>query len=493
MKLISELLISTAKRCPDREAVVCGQERLSYRDLAQGVNGFVRVLLERGLGYQDRVAVFLPNSPLFMICFFALAKIGAIALTFNINYKEEELRSYLIAQGVKYIISDGQRKDICEKAAEEIPVKIVMMDYDFDQNDIKTKRQYNRYSAIEVGADTEALWQFSSGSTGRPKIAARTHFNIITEAQSISKTIGINAGDKVFCAVPLFHAYGFGSAMMASVYKGATLILIDRFHPREILDILEKERVTIFFGVPYMFSILADIDKKKNNKFDCLRYCFSAGISLPKEVSRKFYKKFGIYVRDLYGTTETGCISINLNEGIHKTLDSVGLPIKGTRIEVVLENSNKAKIGQIGEVVVKTPTCAQKYYLGNLTKPLLKRGSFYTGDLGKKDKSGNLYLTGRKTSFINVAGAKVDPREVEETLRKYPGVKEAAVVGSPDKLRGEIIRAFVVLNGRSPAAKDLLIYCRKKLADFKVPRLIEFRKELPRSSLGKILKGYLSG
>lgn len=331
----------------------------------------------------------------------------------------------------------------------------------------------------KVKAQDAVLEQFSSGSTARPKLARRTHSNLLKEAENISQTIKISSRDKILCAVPLFHAYGFGTGMLSAIYSGAALILVNRFRSRRILNILRQEKVSIFFAVPYMFRMLAhSLDKRM--RLPALKYCFSAGISLPEEVCKKFYSKFGVFVRDLYGTTETGCLAINLGRRPQTGLNSVGLPIKGAKIEIFLRKGHKkAKAGQKGEIAVKTPTCA------------LKRSYFYTGDIGKVDKGGNLYILGRKTSFINVAGMKVDPKEVEEVLNRHPGVKEAVVLAAPDKLRGEVVKAVVVPESSVLDKKALLKYCRKFLADFKLPRVIEFRDKLPRSSLGKILKGYL--
>jgi long-chain acyl-CoA synthetase len=342
-----------------------------------------------------------------------------------------------------------------------------------------------------INSDDEALYQFSSGSTVKPKLAGRTHYNILSEAENVCKTIGISRKDKLLCAVPLFHAYGFGTVMTPSIYAGATLILINKFNPRRVLNMLKNERITMFFGVPYMFSLLFDIAADKKIELLNLKYCFSAGISLPPEVSRNFYRKFGVFVRDLYGTTETGCISVNLNKDVGGTLDSVGLPIKGTKVNIKGEDEKKARIGENGEIIVKTPTCGRWYYIENAKKPIAKNGYLYTGDIGKKDRKGNLYIVGRKTSFINVAGAKVDPVEVEEVIRKYPGIKDVAVLGYQDKLRGEVVKAVIVSNGAALDKKSILKYCRNKIADFKVPRIIEARDKLPRSPLGKLLKGYL--
>ncbi len=491
MKVLPELIKATAKRFRHNISIIYDKESLTYSDLSRGIDIFAGYLLNNGINYQDKVAVFLSNNPLFIITFFAIAKIGAIAITLNTNYKEEELRSYLKGMSVKYLMLDVQLKDKCGKAIYGTAINLIIMNSKVIYPKISRRVDKNYNIDIRINTDDEVLQQFSSGSTGKPKRVGRTHFNILSEARSVSKTIGISSKDKILCAVPLFHAYGFGSAMLPSIYSGAKLILLDKFNPRRVLGILKKEKITILFGVPYMFSMLADVLMKKRPKIPSLRYCFSAGISLPPEVSKKFYRKFGVFVRDLYGTSETGCISVNLNKGIETTLNSVGLPIIGTKVEVILEDANKAKVGQTGEIAVKTPTCGRRYYIENTNKPLLKDSYFYTGDIGKKDKKGGLYILGRKTNFINVAGTKVDPKEVEDLLKKHPAVKEAVVLGFPDKLRGEVVRAVVVPKNASLRKNSILKHCREKLADFKVPRVIEFRDKLPRNSLGKMLKGCL--
>jgi len=488
MKKVSDLLELTVNKFPDSLAIVFGDERLSYLKLKLMADRFTAFFLNSGFDYKDKVAVFLPNSPLFVISFFALNKIGAIAVTLNINYKEEELRNYLKASKVKYIITDKQNQDKCVKASRDASVKCLILDYGTDKNN----NLPIKLSGIgaKIKPPDEALRQFSSGSTGKPKIVGRNHCNLLEEAKSVSETIKVSPQDKILCVVPLFHAYGFGSAMTPSIYAGATLVLIDKFNPRKVLKILKEEKITIFFAVPYMFGMLADYSKNKI-KLPRLKYCFSAGISLPQEISQNFYHKFGVFVRDLYGSTETGCISINLNRCVEETFNSVGLAISGTEIEIILDNGQKAGAGQKGQIVVKTPTCGSRYYSGDNKKLLLRNGYFYSGDLGKKDQEGNLYILGRTTSFINVAGEKVDPVEVENVLKKHAEVKEAVVLGYSDKLRGEAVRAVIVPQDNFSDKNLLLKYCRERLADFKIPRLIEFRDTLPKNALGKVLKGCL--
>lgn len=491
MRTPSELIKITSRQFGHKLAIIYDKETLTYSGLSRKIDIFTGYLLNENINFQDKVVIFLPNSPLFVIAFFSVAKIGAVAVTLNTGYKEEEIKSYLKGASVKCLISDGRLKDRCEKAISGMAIKLVIIGPEIIHTKISRRLNRNYNTDIKNNFDIEVLQQLSSGSTGKPKRVGRSNFNILNEAKSISRTIGISSKDKILCAIPLFHAYGFGSAMMSSLYSGARLILLDKFSPRKILNILKKEKITIFFGVPYMFSMLVDVLMKGKLKIPSLRYCFSAGISLPPEVSIKFHLKFGVFVRDLYGTSETGCISLNLNKCIKATINSVGLPIAGTKVEVIMEDGDKVKPGQTGEIVVNTPTCGRWYYTGNTKKTLFKDGYFYTGDIGRKDKEANLYIVGRKTTFINVAGTKVDPREVEEALKKHPGVTEAVVLGFPDKLRGEAVKAIVVPKSYFLHKNILLKYCRERLADFKVPRFIEFRDKLPKNALGKVLKGCL--
>jgi len=486
MKVISEMVNLVTRRYADKIAVICNREYLTYHYLGCMIDKFNRLLLEMGLDYQDRVAIFLPNSPLFIIAFFALAKIGAITVPLNIDYKEEELKNYLIAFRIKYIILNKQKEDNYKKVIKDMFVKPIIVSEENSTGKV-SEGLHNKIN-IKVDPEDEVLYQFSSGSTGKPKIVARTHINLLNEAKSLSHSIGVSTRDKILCPVPLFHAYGLSAIMMVSIYSGATLVITDNLSPHNLLNILEKEKITLFFGVPYIFSMLLNITLRRKIKLPFLKYCFSAGISLPLFIAKKFYSQFGIFPRSFYGTTETGCISINLNKHVEDILDSVGPPIKGTEIRIILENGKPAKVGQIGEIVVKSLSCGRNYYINNKAKSLLIGGYFYTGDLGKKDEKGNLYIVGRKTFFINVAGVKVDPKEVERVLKKYPGVKEVVVLGFPDKLRGELVKAIIVSDGSRLNKKLLLKFCRERLAAFKVPSDIEFRDRLPMSPLGKILK-----
>lgn len=490
MKTISELVGETINEYSNRIAINYKREYLTYNDLDRKIAQFSHILLENDINYQDRVAIFLPNNPSFIISFFAIVKIRASAVAFNINYKKDELRNYLKFCRIKYIIFDKQNEDKCKSAIQNSSVKFISIDN--SSLAIKSDRKLYKKINIELASKDEVLYQLSSGSIGKPKVIIRNHFNLLSEVKSISETLKILGNDKIFCVAPLSHAYAFVPAMMTSVCLGATIVLVDNLNPRRILDTLQQKKVTIFYAFPYVLDSLSRIPFIGKVNLPNLRFCFSAGISLPAEVAKRFYTRFGLYPRNFYGTSETGCISINLNENIETALDSVGLPLNCTKVKIMLENGKIAEAGKIGEIIIKTPTCGRWYYIGNnKKKSLLKNGFFYTGDIGKIDKKGNLYILGRNPSFINVAGAKVDPKEVEEVLKGYPGIKEVVVIGFLDRLRGEAVKAIIVSEGKASDKKSILKYCRIKISDFKVPRVIEFRNKLPKSALGKILKDYV--
>jgi len=243
--------------------------------------------------------------------------------------------------------------------------------------------------------------------------------------------------------------------------------------------------------VPFMFSMLAKTNFRKRPDFSSLRLCVSASAPMPRKLNQEFYDKFGIYVRQLYGSTETGTISVNLSPDIEESLESVGRPIGGVELDVITDDRRIANAGEMGEVAVKSPGAIRGYDgLDEVNKEVFRDGYFFTGDLGKKDKEGLLYLVGRKKFFINKGGYKIDPREIEELLERYPSVEEAVVLGLPTSYGDEKVKAVIVPNGPC-TEQEIIEYCRGKIADFKIPSLIEFRDSLPKSPTGKILRTLL--
>ncbi|HEY9675121.1 MAG TPA: AMP-binding protein, partial [Waterburya sp.] len=347
----------------------------------------------------------------------------------------------------------------------------------------------------------DVIYQYSSGSTGRPKRVARTQKNIVHQGTNCVTTLNVTASDNILCIVPLFHAYGFGECMLAATFTGATLVILEQFMqngapvempfvfrcPR-VLNLIEHEKITILPAVPYIYSILAATPYQTQVDFSTVRLCISAGNFLPKDTFDKFLHRFGLPLRQLYGCTEAGAVAINLDPEIDIQYDSIGLPMKNVEIKVMDDEANELAPGLIGEFVIKSETLTTGYYnLPEVNKEAFRNGHFFTGDLGKKDEQGRLYLTGRKKIFIDTGGYKVDPLEVEDVLGTHPKVGEAVVVGTKGPLGGELIKAVLVLKEECKE-QEIIAFCKDKLADFKIPKLIEFRQELPKNPLGKVLR-----
>ena len=504
--MLNRMLSETVKKYPQKTALVYGKSRMDYRELYTKVVGLSKGLDSIGIKESHPIALILPNCPEFLISFFAAAKLNALILPLNPMFKEDELRYYISDSDAKVIITDTNRADICHHILSQSEGKtdLITVDgvhpssiyfYDLIREEIG---DYENDTLFEG----DLLYQYSSGSTGRPKRVGRTQKNLFHEADNFTTTTKITSSDNILCIVPLFHAHGLGNCLLAASRTGATLIILEKFIrngsalelpfifrlPR-VLELIEGQKVTLLPGVPYTFSALAEASQKIQVDLSALRLCFSAGSSLSKETFDKFIKRYSIPIKQLYGCTEAGSLSINLATGPQIKYDSVGLPIKNVEIKIMDDKGNELPPNSIGEIAIKSQAMAEEYHnMPNLNKEVFKHGFFFTGDLGKKDEKGYLYITGRKKLFIDAGGHKVDPLEIEDILNIHPKIKEAVVVGVKGPHEGEIVKAVVVLREEECKKHEILSYCKERLAEFKIPKIIEFRQEIPRSPLGKILR-----
>jgi long-chain acyl-CoA synthetase len=324
-----------------------------------------------------------------------------------------------------------------------------------------------------------ALVAASSGTTARPHLVARTHENLWWEAENFWSSARLGSDDVVLGVVPLSHAHGLGNALLAALRAGASLLLRPRFLRRQMLDVLAHERVTVFPAVPFMLRMLAATDRRRRWDLSALRLCLSAGAPLPLEVFHAFRERFGVRARQLYGLTEAGSVACDLAPIDHVDPATVGRPL-GTVVVTIEDQAGHAlPPGELGEIVVRSAAVE-----GGATRALR------THDLGRLDADGTLTITGRTSLFINTAGNKVDPAEVEAVLRAHPAVAEVAVFGLAAAHDDQVVAAAVVL--ASPVGADALrAHCRELLAPHKIPRVLTFRDALPRSPLGKVLIGQL--
>jgi long-chain acyl-CoA synthetase len=507
--MLIEILRQTAMANPDRTAIVYGDLRLSYHSLLERIESLQQGLKSIGIKKGDCVALILPNCPEFVMGFYAIGALGGTVLPLNHLFKAEELSYYLQDSGATAIVTDKLCAPICQQilATHQISAEIIVINeakpkigrYFYDlmlPAQTPAKKQQPETSSI-------AIHHYSSGSTGRPKRISRSPENLWCEVKNFTATVGVNPADRILAIVPLYHAHGLGNCLLAATLNGATLVLLEPalrnnipveipfiYRCSRVLELISQEGITIFPAVPYIFNALAETPINPDISLDTLRLCFSAGNFLGQDIFDKFLMKFGIPIRQLYGCTEAGSIAINLDSNIATTQDSVGKPLYGNNLRIVDDRGRLLPIGAVGEVVVTSGAITQGYdNLPDLNKTAFRDGAFFTGDLGRLDDRGRLTITGRKKILIDTGGRKVDPIEIEDILLGHPKVEEAVVVGSKGAHAGEIVKAVLVLKTTETCNdREIFAYCKQHLAEFKTPKIVEFRAEIPKSPLGKILR-----
>jgi len=491
MTTITEMLATTVRQHANRTAIVDGNRSLSYNMLEKNIASIATELQNRGINKGDRVSLLLPNGLDFVRSYFAIVALGAIVVPLNDQYQENELLYFLEECSVSVLITSKDYSELCHKVVsmQNSPCTLFFVEsaQRDSENELKPLGDFN----VQINPDTPVMYQFSSGSTGRPKRITRTHTNLLFELDSFIQTLNITKEDRFLGVAPFSHVNGLMRSMMACMRGGAALYPFPKFERRTIAEVIEEHSISIFIAVPFMFSMLAKANFRRQPDFSSLRLCVSASAPMPKKLNQEFYENFGIYVRQLYGSTETGTISVNLSSDVENSLESVGSPINGVEVEVFTEEEEIANLETMGELAVKSPAAIKGYDgLDELNEEVFRDGYFLTGDLGYKDKNGLLYLVGRKKFFINKGGYKINPHEIEVLLESYPKVEEAVVIGLPTSYGDEKVKAIIVLKD-SCKEEELIEHCRGKIADFKIPSLVEFRDSLPKSPTGKIRRKML--
>jgi long-chain acyl-CoA synthetase len=429
--------------------------------------------------------------------YYAISALGAIVVPVNPAFKQDELEFYFRQSGVRAVISDERSAGVCERivAAWDEPAKVIPTSAAHGQALTLDMLMQSEPAKLEPrSADEPLVYMFSSGSTGRPKRVARTHGQLRGESEYYD-WMGITSEDNIFCTIPLFHTYGMGCCMLAATRTGATHVILEDPNPfllrrQRAMELIEAERVTIYPGVPFNFRLMAEAPQSAD--MSSIRLAFSAGTALPRPFFDGFLDKFGVPVRQLYGCTEAGTLTANLDEDPVATFEAVGKPVDGVEVLIEDEEGQLVPPDTVGEIAVRSPGLTSGYVdMPDLNRQAFRDGFFLSGDLGKLDEDGRLTITGRKKLLIEVGGYKVDPIEVEDVVIAHPKVAEAVVVGVETKVQGEELVKAVVVPSDEMDERDLIGFCQQRLANFKVPQVVEFREEIPKSPLGKILRKYL--
>jgi long-chain acyl-CoA synthetase len=534
---IGRFLKDAAEKYPDRAATIFGarigpvllDEKLTYRELNAAVDRFASGLQKMGVKKGMRVAIMLPNCPQFIIAAYAIWRIGAIVVCCNPLYVQREIEYLINDSGACAIIVmsslyervKGIRKSTClEKVIvtnikEYFPASLKFL--------FGLTREKKEGHFIDISGDKETYWFqdimkkadgipetvdikpgdastliYTSGTTGKPKGAQHTHSSQVVNACLLNIWAKSKTGEDIMlAAMPFFHIYGLAIIMNTSIAGALTMVLIP--NPRDMKHVLmaiEKHRVTYYLGVPAMFVGFNNHPERAKYDLSSLRFAASAAAPLAPEVQTRFEANTGGKMVEAYGLTETICASMNPIDNVRH--NSIGVPMPNTDMKIVDAENGERELqpDETGEIIIKGPQLMKGYWgkpeetAGILRKgPDGEAGWFYSGDIGYADKDGFFHIVDRKKDMIITSGYNVYPAEVESVLFEHPAILEAAVVGKPDEHKGEIVKAFIVLKSGEKANKDIITeFCRERMAAYKVPKLIEFRTELPKSLIGKVLR-----
>ncbi|WP_430509254.1 long-chain-fatty-acid--CoA ligase [Gottfriedia solisilvae] len=456
----------------------------TYDELILQTNRFAKEL-NRNINKDDKVAILLGNSPEFIQAYLAVLKLGAIAIPLNPAFTEHELIYILNDANVKLVITKEDQHDKLLSVKSSCPIcEHVIAIEQVDQQIISN----DSYISPILSENDPAVILYTSGTTGNPKGAVITHRNIIENVNDFSSMIDLDESDKMIAVLPMFHSFCLTICVNMILLNGATTIIVPKFNPIELVDIIKKEKATLIAAVPTIYNYINQLSNVSSVDFTSLRACISGGSSIPIELLQSLQDKFKLNMLEGYGLSETSpVLTFNPYGGLCKP-GSVGVDLPSVKTKIFNEKGEEVLVGEIGEVVAKGPNVMMGYYNKiEETEKAFTNGWFKTGDLGKKDEDGYLFLLDRKKDVIITNGYNVYPREIEEQLYKHPNIIEAAVVGKPDLVVGEIVCAYLVVNQEIKEV-EIKNFCQKYLIHYKVPKQIYFINELPKNSTGKILK-----
>jgi len=522
---LSDFLKRSAEKHPDKTATVYFDRKIIYKELDLMVDKFATALTDLGIKKGDRVAIFLPNTPQFIISYYGAIKSGAIVTAISPLHKEREVELELSDSGAETIVVLDLLYPILEKVMKKTKVKnVIVVDLKEYMPKVKAflgsilgkipsykverksnvyyfKELMNRYEAkppkVEINPEEDlAALLYTGGTTGVPKGVMLTHMNLVSNTIMCAEWLrGEEAKETALAVLPLFHSYGMTTGMNAPIYMAEKIILLPKFDPISTFQAIQKYKVTIFCGVPTLYAILLSHPDLGKYNYTSVRFCISGSAALPPEVQKKFMEITGGVLVEGYGLTECSPVThCNPPDITLKTVKvgSIGLPWPDTDAKIMdMERGEKElKTGEVGELVVKGPQIMKGYWnMPKETADVLRSGWCYTGDVGKMDEDGYFYITDRKKDLIKYKGYSVYPRELEDVLFEHPAVKLCGIVGKSNTTVGEFPKAYVVLKERSVATeKEIMDFVNEKVAPYKAIREVEFRTELPMTLIGKVLK-----
>lgn len=522
------LLEESARRFPNRPAVILAGPKfsapLTYRQIDGLANRFANALIAQGVRPGDRIALHLPNLPQFIVCFYGALKAGAAVVPINPLYTARELTRVLKNSEPSVVVTLSRlAPQVNEALAESSGVSVIISEpYDFfpwlwrliarlrmrgqsgavagPRLTALLRRASPRPPKVPVDPESLAVLQYTGGTTGVPKGAMLSHRNLVVNCTQMRHWLSdIREGEERFLAVvPFFHVYGLTVALNTPVAVGASVIcvLMAMFDTRLVAETIARYRPTIFPGAPAVYLAINQLKDVRRYNLSSVKVCVSGSASMPREVQAEFERLTGATVVEGYGLTEASPgTHTNPVHGVRKT-GSIGMPMPDTDARIVDQDTGEGDVapGEAGELIIRGPQVMQGYWrTPDETAATLRDGWLYTGDIARMDDDGYFYIVDRKKDLVIIGGLKVYPREIEEVLHEHPKVREAVVVGVPHRVRGEQLVAHVVLKDGAVGdareiRRELIEFCRSRLATYKVPRRVRIVDALPKSAVGKPLR-----
>ena len=524
---LHEFLEQAAEKYPDKPCTIFNGAEVTFKEMNDLTDSLAAGFASLGVKKGDRVGIFIPNTPQFVMAYYGLLKLGAVVVATNPLYTEREIIHQVNDAGVELMVlmtnnyekvkaiqdQTKIKRIVATNIKEALPpvlrilftllrekkagFRVALRDNDVWMMDLANQFQPSDRPQVEIAADDTVLFQYSGGTTGLSKGVVATHRGCVANMNQISawNTTFVDGEETVLMAIPLYHAYGMVVGMNYGIMKGAALVMVpDPRNIKDLLDNIQKYKPTMFPGVPALYNAINNHPDVASGKYDLgsIKFCLSGSAPLLRETKERFEEITGGVLVEGYGLSEAP-VATHCNPvlGENRT-GSIGLPLPDVECRVVDLDDGMTVLeqGEVGELLIKGPQVMKGYHnMPTETMNTVREGWLYTGDIVYMDEDGFFFIVDRKKELIKPGGFQVWPREVEEVIQDHPAVLEVGVAGIPDANSGEAVKAWVVLKeGQTASADDIRAWCKEHLAGYKVPKQIDFRDELPKTTVGKILR-----
>ena len=496
---LAVILEESTKKNPDKVALIFEDFKLTYAQLNAAANQVANALVGAGIKPGDRVGMMLPNVPQFPIIYFGILKAGGIVVPMNVLLKGREVAYYLSdSEASAFFFWDLFAGDALAGAKEAPSVKLLIQVgvapaeapegvQDFFAFSGKQKPTFD---TVATKADDTCLIIYTSGTTGQPKGAELSNLNLFECCHLSTHVFTFDENDVIMAVLPMFHSFGLSNVVNGGIHGGITMTLMPRFDADKCLEIIQRDKVTLFLGVPTMYFAMLNHPERSTYDLSSMRLCVSGGASIPGEVIKAWEQATGTKILEGYGLSETSPTATFNQLETGQKVGSIGKPVWGVEVKIFDEQDQEVPQGERGEIVIKGHNIMNGYWRKpEATAETIKNGWFHSGDIGYIDDEGFLFIVDRKKEMIIRGGFNVYPREIEEVIYMHPQVAEAAVVGVPDEKFGEEIHAVVAPKpGETIDAAELIAFVKERVAAYKYPRTVDVVKELPKGPTGKIMK-----